>query len=352
MKKFYILLSFCLVSLSLWANPIVVPEVHMNELQITSSDTWMMEVSFSYIQNYTMTHLYIWTSTDTIEVINHSNMITGSGIWFTNDDLAQPLTFDPAGGSFWLIAEFLPVIYYQVACLVSWGNAPNPDVLAPGPGQSICWFDRSSSYYDDAWGYYTLDNSPTIGYENDTVGVQGTLTGTVYDMYGQPVPNVEFLLDWPFTTDANGHFMTHMFSRINTFQYIDYWWNDHYAGSGMTPYTYALRPDSAIYGDVHLLNPVLVGIEPMAAVNKSPLTIFPNPVHNDITISYQTDIFVNYPDLRLQILDISGREVYSKSLKNSLGVEKLSPGLENGEYLAIMTGNGITLGSARFIVCR
>jgi len=83
-------------------------------------------------------------------------------------------------------------------------------VAAPLPGQSICYgqFHHVDAYFTT----YYLDNSPTIGAENNPEGREGKLRGRVIDPYDQPVAGVTvksnfFENDWPFfkvSTDSSG----------------------------------------------------------------------------------------------------------------------------------------------------
>lgn len=95
--------------------------------------------------------------------------------------------------------------------------------------------------------------------------------------------------------------------------------------------------------------PVISTTDPDPDLQESVVKIYPNPTKDYLTFSYNlTDL---HNDLELTIIDIQGREVYSKSLKGRSGIHTISvEGWANGIYMYRLTGDGKQLHSGKFIV--
>jgi hypothetical protein len=347
MKTFFLFISACLITASLWANPIVPPEAHVNELYLSSANSWTMEVSILYLGNDVLTHLWLQTPGGLVEVNNFTYFSGNSNLWFTNANLVQPVSINPQGDILTLVAHYT---YYPdtITTQFAFGNVNSAIVQAPRIGQSISRQVSTPNCYNSNDGVYAIDNSPTLGMPNDTAGTCGNFSGIVYDLNNNPVQNFTFILDFPFTTDNTGHFYTRLFSRTNTYSHICYQNHDAH----ITPVSYIMEPDSSISVDIHLLDTLMVGVEDHPGSDRPILKIFPNPVGNELISSFSTDLSANYDDLSLRIFDIAGRTVAVQPVENRLGVVKMNISLENGEYFAVLSGNGISLGHARFIVLR
>lgn len=61
---------------------------------------------------------------------------------------------------------------------------PNSKIRTPKTGQSIA----ATPYY--IYDAYSITNLPTIGLENDTTGMLGTIKGVIYDKNGLPLVNM------------------------------------------------------------------------------------------------------------------------------------------------------------------
>ncbi|EDP69756.1 hypothetical protein FBALC1_09502 [Flavobacteriales bacterium ALC-1] len=69
------------------------------------------------------------------------------------------------------------------------------------------------------------------------------------------------------------------------------------------------------------------------------ITYYPNPVINDLTINFKADISGEF---NIVLYDISGREVYGKTLNSTLKKHKINmSSLSNGAYVMYITSSKI-----------
>ncbi|MDD5764695.1 MAG: T9SS type A sorting domain-containing protein [Candidatus Marinimicrobia bacterium] len=208
-KVLFFLLFVLLVSAS--ANPIS-PNL-FSELLFTD-DGWQIE-----IQSIS-TWLVMWDSTAKFTLVFQSGNDTArymdmsvfddNFLVFTPEDLDTTLNLESFEDSLKVILLVNNETY--VSDELSWGL--DGVVSAPLSGQSIC-FGRYH-HIDVYFPTYYLDNSPTIGLENDTLGANGLGTGLVIDPYGIPITDVSIHTrfygsetGWPFfeiLTDSAGRF--------------------------------------------------------------------------------------------------------------------------------------------------
>ena len=108
---------------------------------------------------------------------------------------------------------------------------------------------------------YSKDNTPTLGYQNNTAGACGYLQGTVYNLNGNAISNTAFYLDFPFKTDSEGNYKASICSRdyTNTPIYYDSD-NWYYYHSSFTPFNNNIEPEKSYQFDIYLLDSVLVDI--------------------------------------------------------------------------------------------
>jgi|GEM_PF-3213188 len=351
MKKIILLGIATFFAIGLYSNPNPSPEIHINEFMFTGPNSWIMELRFYYDYGGTFDSITVQSNSGIAYVINGYDC-------FTELDLSQPLFINPTG-------DVIVLTGYSwgcppTSCELAFGNVSNPDVVAPLSGQSIARFE-STCYCDFFYPsdyppeIFSISNNPTINpyfyVLNDTTGTLGTMQGIVFDMDGQPVPNQAFKMDYPFTTDATGHFSTRIYSRIFSWDTICYQrWPNHFSAVKLSPISYTMLPDSVITRNIHLLTPLLVGTPPQPKKAGSDFNIFPNPVTNAITISYTSDLTENSGDLHIDIYDMNGKNVLKKNLENRLGVLNIPVDLSNGIYIANLNRERKIIGSARFIV--
>lgn len=332
--------------MGLYANPNPPPEIYINEFMFTSSINWQMEVYFYYCDFNNFDSVCVKSSAGSARILTYNYFMM---FYITDSCLSRPLTINTAGDTI-SIEGYNSYYYVNVSSGFSFGNYPHSIVNAPALGQSISRFDIETHclpYYN----VYSLSLSPSMGEGNDTTGAMSSISGIVYDMYGNPVPNETFNLDFNFTTDSTGHYSTRIYSRNCTRDTLCY---QQYPGQfnivTISPLSYAIEPDTVITQTINLTSNIITGISPESENTGQDFKVFPNPVKNLIMVSYSTDLGVDSGDLSLIIYDISGKQVLDKKLENSLGVANIPSDLANGMYLAALKDKGKTLGMAHFVV--
>jgi len=180
-KVLFFLLFVLLVSAS--ANPIAFNL--FSELLFTD-DGWQIEIkSIS-------TWLVMWDSTAKFTLVFQSGNDTArymdmsvfddNFLVFTPEDLDTTLNLESFEDSLKVILLVNNETY--VSDELSWGL--DGVISAPLASQSICFGRTDFGYMGSDLTYY-LDNSPTIGSINDTVGAHGRIEGYIIDPYGQPI---------------------------------------------------------------------------------------------------------------------------------------------------------------------
>jgi len=346
MKIFILFGIATFMAMGLYSNPNPPPEVHINEFRfINLSYNWQIELIFIYSDISSFDSITVQSLSGVARV---THFYFGYEYYFPDWDLAHPVIINPNGDVI-TVTAYHP-IFGGISCSIAFGNVSDPYLTAPLIGQSIERFEPKNFIYPYR-EFFSIANDPTVGYPNDTTGTSGTMQGTIYDLYGQPVPNQAFYMDRPFTTDATGHYSTRIFSRICSWDTICYEkWPGHFSPVKITPVSYTMVPDSLIVRDIHLLTALLVGVPPEPKKTGSALSIFPNPVTNAIMVSYNTELSATTGDMHIDIYDILGKKILTKDLENRLGVVSIPADLMNGMYIAILTGDGKIIGSTRFIV--
>jgi hypothetical protein len=393
MKKIILVSLILLCKLSspeLKANPIILypPQAFISEVFIPGFSQWTIELEI-YIP-------YYWLSGNNIDsIVIQSNSgrskllsfpVTGYDLVTINSDsLAGPLTFNPSQDTIRVLTYinpevigygFEPVYTHQLV----FGYA-NCEIPLLNSGQSICTREKQMGNPL----YFYLDNSPTMGGLNDTIGATSTIHGKFYDCRDNQItfslndhsfvlsPNVEEQTypDYPwwlffplsqFEFDDQGSFTTKVLSRnatINKVENLEC--NGCYYGTRLmtdlpcTPFSYNLEPGQTQEQNIHLSDSsFLVGYSDKTASSGSDITIVcaPNPVVTS------TRIFItsvnSLKNMELKIFDVQGKLMKAIALpdeqKASIGITKADLG-EAGTYVYTVFGKNIRLKSG-FIICQ
>lgn len=245
MKKIAIVLLLVVWSVTGLANPIALN--FFNEL-LFSSEGWVLEVNnldyvFEKSDSLILRPIILQSGIDTITTTNYT--ISDDSLFFmiNSSDIGSVFILNPEEDD--LQIGF--ILDEEWIWTEKFTYGPDGDIAAPRSGQSIC-FGRYH-HIDVYFPTYYLDNSPTIGLENDTIGTSGQGIGLVIDPYGVPVANVAIHTlfygsetGWPFfevLTDSTGRFD---FSTIS-FRWTIYIEKDGYKTQTLTQ---QIWPDSTI----------------------------------------------------------------------------------------------------------
>jgi hypothetical protein len=366
MKKIILLslILFCKLSFpGLKANPVVYypPQAFLSEVFITSNTNWVIELEMfipeMFLTGNNIDSIVIQSNSGRSKIlsfpvarhaiftINNSLLVNSLMIDNIHDTIRVLTYINPDLCSNYYLD---PMYYHQL--VFGYENCEIPILTT---GQSIC--AREKQYGDPL--YFYLDNSPTIGMENDTIDATATIHGRFYDCRDSLItyalnnfsfalyPNVEsrsfpdypFFLYYPlsqFAFDNQGFYTTHVLSRNFTVNNVgdlgcaDCYYGTHYITIlHSLPFAYNLEPGQTLEQDIHLTDSTFfVGYSKSPSPSDADLTIVcaPNPV---ITF---TRIFItsenSLKNLELKIFDIQGEILKTFLLpdekKTSIGFSK------------------------------
>lgn len=287
-----IVLSFLITR----ANPVI--PIVINELKFNGED-WVIETG-------TMVDLegtYLKTNTDSA-YFKDSLCVDETFCLITNEDMKSDLYINPAGDTLMVMdtSGFMPL-------QLTFGA--KGEIATPAEGQSIC----AMRDIDEDIVYY-LDNTPTLGNENDTLNATGNVTGVVTDTLDNPLADVEVIydIDYPqaavidtssvFTGEDGNFIFRRIAARTNLI----------FSKEGFPSDTLTLQvhPDSTVNLDTVRLKGVVTSVETDAVAAEFSLEQnFPNPFNPETTIKYKIPRGTNYQLVQttLKIYDILGNEV-------------------------------------------
>lgn len=286
----------------LWANPIPGPTlIRINELYFAPW-RWELELKFDFSSEYypiNLNQFYLSSKWSTSQF--DSIVIQPDETYFKlmSSDLADDFYIDPAGDVLKII-DPNSIFYFED---FPFGIVGNDTLLTPQNEQSLCIWDE--------WIYY-LDNSPTLGSQNDTLNAMGTIQGFLLDSTGNPLDNVstywrynnEYSASEPLEIDVSGHFSFRVLASNITILVrnnapLPSYWNQYYvtacAESTINLHLIYNKTQSAVETDSKKL-----------AKNYSLSDNYPNPFNSTTFFNYTIP---NDGFIKIDIYDISGRLV-------------------------------------------
>ncbi len=260
---------------------------------------------------------FLTSKTDTAYFKDGIYLNDSSYIVITQDSLQSQLNIDPAGDT---LTFFSPDSLSMET--FSFGNNNIYSPPAPKMGQSICL-----RVYSDGYGqsyYYYFDNTPTMGYENDTLNAKGYIDGYVKDEQDNPIEGVKIIYGYEevplqgshpvyIETDSSGYFSYYDYSIHKGLQFQK-------EGYTSADTSIQIWPDSTI--TINIKMPKIVGISevhPPIVDNFTLSQNFPNPFNSTTTFIYSLP---DEQEVEINIYDEKGELV-----------QKLFKGFQNkGEY--------------------
>lgn len=317
MKNLLSLFVMGLFGLSLNANPIMLPTIEISELYFESPGVWKLE--FYYYRDEE-----VYVAVDSVFLISPRNEVKLQNLNFEGNNMLFVITQDSLDVDFPIYAvgdtitvrwyswnEFSEDEFFETSLI--FGNVSGAYISQPRIGQSIARL---------SWAF-CKDKSPTISTANDTIGVCGTMSGTIYDISLNPVKNRLFRSDFNFETDDNGNYTARVYSRPNTF------WIIHYApGDYVTNYvnisqiSYVVEPDSIIYRDIYLQGVLLTDVN--AEIVNDPIKLYPNPVGINGKLNYEIDLPVKSAKVVIKCMTMEGKMIKEEVVRNAKGEIDLS----------------------------
>jgi len=297
----------CLFTLTGRANPIEVRFINEILLESLDGSGWAIELDFRIETPENLDGWFLTTSTDTA-YINPGLVPDSSGFMvLRNDSLQSDLTLSSTGEA---VTLFQDLEFYGDQ--VRYGNVPDFQISTPFPGQSL-------SLRRDWRHYWCIDNTPTLGAENDADGTIGTLSGNVYSASGIPLDGAWIVLEYvPWSPDSQfvevddeGHYSIETTARYTAL-------NIHSVGFTSQTMLLQVRPDSTEAIDF-VLSP-LVGVDDNELQIPEQLKLmqnYPNPFNASTRIEY------GLPEATYVTIDVFNLD--GSHVANVLG-EKMSAG--------------------------
>jgi hypothetical protein len=267
------------------ANPIPNPSILINELAFTS-DGWVMEVEFP--DTGQASYGCVITSNLGTDSLKPMAVKPDTLYLITQDSLLGTSHINPSG-------DHLTIVWHAFPTWVGYFDfGPSSSTIeAPKPGQSICYLPGY---------YYYLDDTPTLGYQNDTMNATGYVAGLVKNS-GVPLQGVKVTTlagGDSTTTGADGHFVISSVARRQTLTFSA----QNYIGQSITK---QIWPDSTVALDVSLV----VSVEkikgqaaPKDFVISEP---YPNPFNPETQVQYslpkKSDVTINVYDMSGKLVD-------------------------------------------------
>jgi hypothetical protein len=195
MKYIKFLLISILISNSLLAN--VLPSFAINELYFDSEDNWYIEL-WCVIPEEKFEGYYLKSKSDTSSFLSGLEFDSAGLLLFDNSSMTEPVYIDKNEDR---LAVAGAKLYF----------GPGEKYKAPEVEQSLC-----RDY--PGLGEYYLDNSPSLGFRNDTLDACCTFYGYVKDSLGNTIDSTKLCLNKYFEgviyprcrdlsyTDTDGYF--------------------------------------------------------------------------------------------------------------------------------------------------
>ncbi len=198
--------------------------------------------------------------------------------------------------------------------MFSFGNDNMYSPPAPKMGQSICLRVYSDGYSQQY--FYYFDNTPTMGYENDTLNIKGYIDGYVKDEQDNPIKGVKVIYAYKevyIETDSSGYFKYYDYSINKRLQFEK-------EGYTSADTSIQIWPDSSITINIKMTK--IVGVSEVYPPTINNFTLsqnFPNPFNSTTTFIYSLQ---KDEQVEINIYDEKGELV-----------QKLFKGFQNkGEY--------------------
>jgi len=265
-------------------NPLI--PTFISELVIAQGGNWTMEMLFS-----TGRTLDGWGLASKMDTAYFKSGITvGPGFFvLTKDSLQEPLLFSR------LAERILVLTPFGGGGTLIYGSMPNPMLTAPRFGQSM------SLRFTE--GFYYLDNTPTLGFENDTLNAMGDIVGLITDTLGVPLKGVTVIYhDWigrQEVSDSLGRFHIHDYATQQQLRFS-------LPGYNTQQFNTQMYPDSTSLLTVKMTIVLSVYEGRTMVPEKVQLSNYPNPFNPTTTIRYELP---RATDARLTVFDMQGRSV-------------------------------------------
>jgi hypothetical protein len=351
MKKL-LLFIFVLVSLTISkANPIASPSIVISELAFDSNGKWVIELQgFDLNSNIQIDSIILESSTGISKLKRFNFDGITNIILVRNDSLLSNLTINQAGDSLKLhyyynsndFSEYKPALIY--------GNFKTALFFSPKISQTLAgvpYFQYSN--------IYSIDKSPTIGLENDSVGMCGTIKGYIYDKSNQLVIGNDYVFfdmeGWNFNTAENGSYSRRIYSYKNHISNLQFYFRPKmkWYNIKISPIDVSIQPDSIVNVDIHLQDSLVTNLNEIKSDLESVMHIFPNPI-NELSFNYNITIPVKSSDSYIEFTNVSGQRIARYEITESNGKINLPAKTVNGSYILRLFVNNKNYATSKILI--
>lgn len=323
------------------SNPIVPPSVWISELTFAADGSWVLEIQgFDFPSWFVLDSIVIKSASGKAKVKRIQFEGNDRIMVVRNDSLESDLVIRQAGDSlrldcyserFYFNNEYIPPFVF--------GDFATAQVVSPPTNQSIA----------GAPGYqylqeYSLDNSPTIGFYNDTTGMCGSLTGKIYDVSANLVTSSDYVfysnsfLDMKSSTDGSYH--CRILSRKSTISTLSVYYKPTRGWINIPVETirFSGKPDSLIVADIRLKKDLLTALDEIENEQGSMLQLFPNPLKGR-TLHYIFLLPVHSSECFLELSNLRGQRIATYRVTDNGGQVELPASISLGVYFARLVVN-------------
>jgi hypothetical protein len=364
MKKLLFLLIVLVCVPVLKANPISPPPatIDLSEIAFENNGNWVMELQY---YNYhgsnigqPIDSIFISSSTGRAKLKRFKIGENSGVIMVRKDSLLSNLTINPISDS--IRVTYFIHLYSSEATILSspavYGNLVTATIRTPKAGQSISVYGapgmyNTYNYSRNAADVCSIDKSPSIGMENDTTGMMGTLQGKIYD------PNNQLLTStnntyygigfFDFQPRADGSYSTRVFSKKHRFSQIYYNSGSNKFIVDIAPMTITIYPDTIVTEDIHILN-----VSDISQVKSDPqqvMQVFPNPM-TESSFTYTISIPVKSADSFIELTNMAGQQIVRYKVTEDKGKLDLPSKIANGTYTLRLMVNNKNYGTTKVLI--
>jgi hypothetical protein len=340
--RFFIVLA--ILNNTLFAN-ITPPQAYISEVYIETSDNWWLELGFYEDPEILIDSVIVETTSGSALITDFITIdLSETDVGFpflaliTNDNLEHNLSMIRQG-------DFIKIYSYIGTTAninyLAFGKYADSEFLQFREGLSIA----KVGLFNNCSGFYSLDNTPSPGVDNEDEGVAGNVNGYLYDKDHNPIINSEVKgYVCSVSTDENGYYEGDVLSKTYYFDTINLWtgqWETYIYLQD----TISVLPDSSYSKDLVLLSSPSTIIEPMDEPDVPVITSFPNPFTEFTAFYIFIPPHINFKTADFEIFSSSGQRVFLLPL-NVYTAKVVLPGeiistLKPGVYHAQLLIDGV-----------
>ncbi|OJX83250.1 MAG: hypothetical protein BGP01_08195 [Paludibacter sp. 47-17] len=333
------------------ANPLPVPNNFvLAELFFNSEGKWTIELKFVDDYYFGTDGIYVSSISGQSELkqLNDDAIFKTKIVTITNDSLKSDLLINPLGDSVFVYCQSAyPIIHPLV-----FGNRVTASVRAPQVSESIALY--SFDFQDDFAFDYSIDKSPSLGNENDSTGMCGTIRGKIYDPYNLLPANAWLAGNGiiNFKPDANGDYCARITSSKHNIDKLYYFIPESGISSGyyvkVLPVVVTTEPDTIVNVDLHIYD-IVSSVESIKSNQENIFNITPNPIIES-SFHYEITIPVKSSNSYIELFNISGQMVERHYITESSGKINLKQQLTAGNYTVKLFVNNKNYANSKIIV--